>query len=207
MDEQPYRPPISSKDIFTDDFKMNKKRKLQHDLENSPLPFPKHKFRDQFRSCGPSGTKSMDDAANWINAAAAKEATDHGSAEPGESHHDSNSVSEGYDTSHTTMTLDLDEAEELSERMDSPSVSSYLKNNINQNDNLDSFAIQHIEDVEQLDPDDAENEDLLIYSNDVAPHAFVVSSRRLIDGNDARSRTKKPTIDKEFEQYFSMLML
>ncbi|KAG6532937.1 hypothetical protein ZIOFF_006797 [Zingiber officinale] len=196
----------SSMDIFTDDFKVNKKRKLQHDLENSPLPFPKHKFSDQFRSCGPSGTKETNDACNWINAAAAKEPMDYGSEEPGESHHDSNSVGEGYDTSHTTMTLDLDEAEESFERMDSPSVSSYLKNNINQNDNLDSFAIQHIEDVEQLDHD-AENEDLLIYSNDVAPHAFVVSSRRLIDGNDARSKTKKPTIDKEFEQYFSMLML
>lgn len=91
--------------------------------------------------------------------------------------------------------------------------------NIDPND-LDSFDTLNVEDAKQLESvyrgiegwlpereDDAGIEDFFIYSNDVAPHAFIVSSERLLDGQDSRSRTKKPRIDEEFEQYFSMLML
>ncbi|XP_042419945.1 uncharacterized protein LOC122008312 [Zingiber officinale] len=110
------------------------------------------------------------------------------------------------------MTLDLDLAEESSERMNLNSPSTSSLKNIDPND-LDSFAKQ-LESVYRWiegqlpEPEgDAGIEDFFIYSNDVAPHAFIVSSQRLLDGQDSRSRTRKPRIDEEFEQYFSMLML
>ncbi|CAI9762013.1 unnamed protein product [Fraxinus pennsylvanica] len=55
---------------------------------------------------------------------------------------------------------------------------------------------------------DKELEDVL-YSNGVAPSSYVLSSGRwtVNQDTDAQPGTKKLTIDKEFEQYFSMLML
>ncbi|ONK67737.1 uncharacterized protein A4U43_C05F3220 [Asparagus officinalis] len=44
-----------------------------------------------------------------------------------------------------------------------------------------------------------------IYSNDVAP--FLLASGKCSIEQDARLGTSKPTIDQEFEQYFSALML
>ncbi|KAG1371721.1 putative protein FAR-RED-ELONGATED HYPOCOTYL 1-LIKE-like [Cocos nucifera] len=54
---------------------------------------------------------------------------------------------------------------------------------------------------------DAATKDDMLYSNDVAPNAFVLSSGSWSTGHDARLGARKPTIDQEFEQYFSMLML
>uniref|UniRef100_A0A7N0RHP0 Uncharacterized protein n=1 Tax=Kalanchoe fedtschenkoi TaxID=63787 RepID=A0A7N0RHP0_KALFE len=55
---------------------------------------------------------------------------------------------------------------------------------------------------------DKDLEDLL-YSNcsEVNPNMFVLSSGRWVINQDAQSVTRKPTIDQEFEQYFSALML
>ncbi|CAA2989569.1 Hypothetical predicted protein, partial [Olea europaea subsp. europaea] len=55
---------------------------------------------------------------------------------------------------------------------------------------------------------DKELEDML-YLNDVASSSYVLSSGRWTVNQDADTQpgTKKLTIDKEFEQYFSMLML
>ncbi|KAG6482398.1 hypothetical protein ZIOFF_059029 [Zingiber officinale] len=141
-----------------------------------------------------AGTNETNDASNWISVTATEEPRDDGSEDPEESHPDSNSVSEGYDTSHTTMTLDLDLAEESSERMNLNSPSTPSLKNIDPND-LDSFATLNVEDAKQLESvyrgierqlpepeDDAGIEDFFIYSNDVAPHAFIVSSQRLLDG-------------------------
>ncbi|RRT71540.1 hypothetical protein B296_00011859, partial [Ensete ventricosum] len=132
----------------------------------------------------------------------------------GDSYNDSNSISEGYDT---TMTLDLDdEAEKSVGKIGSPSVSS-------NNFNLDSFDTKKVkesgnkgndslEDIQQLESAykgiddlhpgyedyghnivselgknslehlDAEIEDLMLYSNDVAPHALLVSPERWSSG-------------------------
>lgn len=55
---------------------------------------------------------------------------------------------------------------------------------------------------------DKELEDML-HSNGVAPSSYVLSSGRwtVNQDTDTQPGTKKLTIDKEFEQYFSMLML
>lgn len=47
----------------------------------------------------------------------------------------------------------------------------------------------------------------LLYSNGVAPGNYVLSSGRWSVNQDTQQEGKKLTIDKEFEQYFAMLML
>ncbi|CDP10898.1 unnamed protein product [Coffea canephora] len=53
---------------------------------------------------------------------------------------------------------------------------------------------------------DKELEEML-YSNGVNPNNYVLSSGSWTLNQDTQQSTKKLTIDKEFEQYFSMLML
>ncbi|KAK7255782.1 hypothetical protein RIF29_29201 [Crotalaria pallida] len=53
---------------------------------------------------------------------------------------------------------------------------------------------------------DKEFEDFL-FSNGVNPNTYVLSSGRWNVDQEAQSSTRPPTIDQEFEQYFSMLML
>ncbi|WOK93782.1 protein FAR-RED ELONGATED HYPOCOTYL 1 isoform X2 [Canna indica] len=222
MEEQPDHLPVQSKE--TEGIELNKKRKLQYDLENVPLPLSKHKFGDRIRSSDHPTGEETDGIQNWNEQMAAR-GLKYDSEELGESYNDSNSVSEGYGT---TMTLDLDdEAEKSYGKTASPSVSSSnFKNNICEG-NIDPFDIDNVKEssnkeqdmdevqhpeqlegygdyirnsLENLDPG---VEDLMLYSNDAAPHALLLS----LDGQDDRSNVKKPTIDKEFEQYFSMLML
>ncbi|KAL0316339.1 UNVERIFIED_CONTAM: protein FAR-RED ELONGATED HYPOCOTYL 1 [Sesamum radiatum] len=60
------------------------------------------------------------------------------------------------------------------------------------------------EDIEQRTEKELEN---LLYSNGVAPGNYVLSSGRWSVNQDTQHEGKKLTIDKEFEQYFAMLML
>lgn len=53
---------------------------------------------------------------------------------------------------------------------------------------------------------DQELEDLF-YSNGLDPNAYILSSGRWTVNNEDQSSARAPTIDQEFEQYFSMLML
>ncbi|PON38596.1 hypothetical protein PanWU01x14_311780 [Parasponia andersonii] len=53
---------------------------------------------------------------------------------------------------------------------------------------------------------DKELEDIL-YTNGLNPNVYVLSSGRWSVNQEAQSDSRKPTIDQEFEQYFSMLML
>ncbi|URD90180.1 zinc finger, RING-type [Musa troglodytarum] len=216
MDEQPDCLPIHSKEILTSDgVKLNKKRKLQYDLENLVLPLSKHKFGYRFRSTGHTIAEETEDVQNIDREMVAGGLKD-GSEELGDSYNDSNSISEGYDT---TMTLDLDdEAEKSSGKIGWPSDSS-------KNFDLDSFDTKKVkesgnkgndslEDIQQLESAykgiderypgyedsghnivselgknslehlDAEIEGLMLYSNDVAPHALLVSPERWSSGRD-----------------------
>ncbi|KAJ7961398.1 Protein FAR-RED ELONGATED HYPOCOTYL 1 [Quillaja saponaria] len=47
----------------------------------------------------------------------------------------------------------------------------------------------------------------ILCSKGVNPNMYVLSSGRWTVDEEAQSRTRKPTIDQEFEQHFSMLML
>ncbi|XP_027353450.1 protein FAR-RED ELONGATED HYPOCOTYL 1-like [Abrus precatorius] len=53
---------------------------------------------------------------------------------------------------------------------------------------------------------DTEFEDFL-FSNGVNPNMYVLSSGRWEVNQEAQSNSRPPTIDQEFEEYFSMLML
>ncbi|XP_035544871.1 protein FAR-RED-ELONGATED HYPOCOTYL 1-LIKE-like isoform X1 [Juglans regia] len=57
---------------------------------------------------------------------------------------------------------------------------------------------------EQLTDKDIED---VLYSNGINPNKYVLSSGRWTVNQEAPSGTRKPTIDQEFEQYFSKLML
>ncbi|XP_068667617.1 uncharacterized protein [Aristolochia californica] len=50
-------------------------------------------------------------------------------------------------------------------------------------------------------------EEMMIYSNDISPHLYVLSSGALGTHPEAQSVSPQPTIDQEFEQYFATLML
>ncbi|KAF3449171.1 hypothetical protein FNV43_RR09899 [Rhamnella rubrinervis] len=59
-------------------------------------------------------------------------------------------------------------------------------------------------DIEQCT--DKELEDIL-YSNELNPNKYVLSSGRWSVNQEVQSSVRQPTIDQEFEQYFSTLML
>ncbi|MCL7046352.1 hypothetical protein MKW94_026078 [Papaver nudicaule] len=52
-----------------------------------------------------------------------------------------------------------------------------------------------------------EDNDMNVDSNEAESNLFVLSSGRWDINHDSQVDTRKPTIDQEFEQYFSMLML
>ncbi|KAL5973378.1 hypothetical protein ACLOJK_030028 [Asimina triloba] len=55
--------------------------------------------------------------------------------------------------------------------------------------------------------DMASLDETMLYPNGVEPNIYLLSSGRWSVNQDARLGARKPTIDQEFEQYFSMLML
>ncbi|KAL8526899.1 hypothetical protein ACS0TY_015951 [Phlomoides rotata] len=67
-----------------------------------------------------------------------------------------------------------------------------------------SFSEYQFDGVENCPNTDLED---LLYSNGVDSSNYVLSSGRWPVGQESREKTKKLTIDKEFEEYFSMLML
>ncbi|KAG9454641.1 hypothetical protein H6P81_007545 [Aristolochia fimbriata] len=50
-------------------------------------------------------------------------------------------------------------------------------------------------------------EEMMLYSNDIGPHLYLLSSGAVGTNSEAQSAARKPTIDQEFEQYFATLML
>lgn len=234
---------------------MNKKRKLQYELDDLGLPLAKHKFRDRFNTSGHGSltAESPGHADNLLKEIIRREMRE-GLEQLEDSDNDSNSFIEDYDKTEGYVTaMALDMAAEFGNPsgkiflQDRPSESSsssnsnILKSSINTFTNQDSIGANNREpvegDVQQFDPGyesieeqhpefepygdylfsdfgknatenlDEATEDEMLYSNDVAPNAFVLSSGRWSAGQDARLGARKPTIDQEFEQYFSMLML
>ncbi|KAF8402940.1 hypothetical protein HHK36_011033 [Tetracentron sinense] len=59
--------------------------------------------------------------------------------------------------------------------------------------------------IEQCSDEDPE--DMMLYSNGVTSNMYVLSSGRWSVNQENQVSVRKPTIDQEFEQYFSMLML
>ncbi|KAJ8505777.1 hypothetical protein OPV22_006663 [Ensete ventricosum] len=134
------------------------------------------------------------------------------SEEPGEeSYNDSNSKSEGYDTT-TTSDLD-DEAEKISsikqQEVQQLDESRYkvTEEVAHEFESYGDYTISALgkNSLEQLD---TQIEDLVLYANDMAPLALLPSS---ICGAMVKMvhwvQGDQPFIGKESEQYFSMLML
>ncbi|XP_058099313.1 protein FAR-RED-ELONGATED HYPOCOTYL 1-LIKE-like isoform X2 [Magnolia sinica] len=73
--------------------------------------------------------------------------------------------------------------------------------------NYADFICEENENDRNEQPLDAAADEMMIYSNGVAQNLYALSSGRWSINQDARLGARKPTIDQEFEQYFSMLML
>ncbi|KAG6596403.1 Protein FAR-RED ELONGATED HYPOCOTYL 1, partial [Cucurbita argyrosperma subsp. argyrosperma] len=69
---------------------------------------------------------------------------------------------------------------------------------------LDSHEEHVNDDLEQCTEQELED---LFRSNGLNPNTYVLSSGRWTVNHEAQSRDRTPTIDREFEQFFSMLML
>ncbi|EEF30830.1 protein FAR-RED ELONGATED HYPOCOTYL 1 isoform X2 [Ricinus communis] len=61
--------------------------------------------------------------------------------------------------------------------------------------------------IESIEPCTDNVPDDMLSANEANPNMFILSSGRWTVNQDAQPGTIKPTIDQEFEQYFSMLML
>lgn len=142
---------------------LNKKRKLlEYELENSGLPWPRHKIRDRQGIIHPRPLNSEN----------------LGKEDGSES--DSNSFIGGSDN-------------KMASEGDSDT------------DVLSEINPGELENQERAELEDEITDDTMLYSNDTPP--FLLASGKWSLGQDARLGTRKPTIDQEFEQYFSALML
>ncbi|XP_024038558.1 protein FAR-RED-ELONGATED HYPOCOTYL 1-LIKE isoform X2 [Citrus clementina] len=189
---------------------LNKKRKLQ--AEHLGLPIAKLKCSDgSFRSKSLSTLDEVSEVENLqtniIKGGATIDGFEQESA-------NSNIYAEGYDSSITVHGKSRFQAE-IGESLpdDCPSSSSlnwasssfkshsYSSNSAAKTEGgsgLDHFAAEHFTEKEIGETLD---------SKEGNPNVYVLSSGRWSHNQETQSGKRKPTIDQEFEQYFSSLML
>ncbi|KAK2360781.1 protein FAR-RED ELONGATED HYPOCOTYL [Trifolium repens] len=205
----------------------NKKRKLQgFQLD---LVRPKHKCRVESSSSSSSEDESMIDESPVLesannhtvnsrtDAAFLDDSSEHESAK------DSNSFIEDSDTSMSVnddAKLEADCANTYLSvnRLNYSEDETFIDSNYNPSyDDPDTQAMENTEQhlliyseyVKDSSDDqsiDKEFEDFL-YSNGVKPDKYILPSGKLILNQEAESSERPPTIDQEFEEYFSALML
>ncbi|KAK4392255.1 protein FAR-RED ELONGATED HYPOCOTYL 1 [Sesamum angolense] len=198
--------------VITSTAYLNKKRKLQDELQEMPLP--KHVCWDQSlesdslldSSTEPKKVQSNNFARGGeSDTESAKDKTSAGSYERTSSSvswADSSSEVGLYSSNSTSLTkLSCSEPESISitEQLDRADSQYGLGPSLN----YDCSEYRN-EDIEQRTEKELEN---LLHSNGVAPGNYVLSSGRWSVNQDTQHEGKKLTIDKEFEQYFAMLML
>ncbi|KAI3447704.1 hypothetical protein Pfo_004369 [Paulownia fortunei] len=228
---------------------LNKKRKLQDELLEMPLPKhicwgqslecdsspgsstkPKKVENDKFARGGESDPESAKDSnsfhcnADSIMSTDDEAKTDLGYPEICASDEPSTSSASWAGTSSeiglyssecrslTTSSSSEPESLSISEQLDCPHYQYGLHPPLNYEGHLGEFGSHadcscseyRNDGMEQCTDKELEN---LLYSNGVAPSNFVLSSGRWSVNQEAQQEGKKQTIDKEFEQYFSMLML
>ncbi|XP_077232776.1 far-red-elongated hypocotyl1-like protein [Tasmannia lanceolata] len=211
---------------------LTKKRKLQ--AEQGELPLPKHKFRD--RSSDTDDIQFAEKKEENPYGCTIKGKTEReveGGLEQSESMIDSNVLMGESDTSmpiDAESKLGIETGKRKMYYHDQPSTSSgSCSNNFRPNledvtqfepetpcpeDKLLRLGMNYAYDIcsefgvgGQDQCLDVAAKEMLLYSNEAPSNFYVLSSGRWGVNHDARAGTKKPTIDKEFEQYFSSLML
>ncbi|XP_023913885.2 protein FAR-RED ELONGATED HYPOCOTYL 1 isoform X2 [Quercus suber] len=172
----------------------NKKRKLH--AEQLGLPIPKHgcwdhSFASEDVTVFEKIPKAESFCTNIINGKTGGATMVNNELEP-ESGEGSNSFAEDSDSAMSIYDEARLQPEYANTHLsDGPSTSS-----VNCPSNCDYNFLEYGESIEDT-----------LYSNGSNPNTYVLSSRRWNVNQDAQSGTRKPTIDQEFEQYFSMLML
>ncbi|OWM81801.1 hypothetical protein CDL15_Pgr007839 [Punica granatum] len=211
---------------------LNKKRKLQSELLG--LPTPKHTClgRGSAPSCSTfQGYPELGQLQPIVTAKATYEEIGSGL----ESADGSNSFMEGsvsstmsvsakllstpststaiWSSENQTYSSDSNEANEMEIRAAEEDINSQSRGGpINLRQMLEEQLLEFTTHADYNGIDlmeqsgDNRTEDVL-YSSGMNPNSYVLSSGRWIVEQEGQATTRKPTIDKEFEQYFSMLML
>lgn len=223
---------LGSREISASNAELNKKRKLQYEEDNLGLPWPKQKFRDRFSSSMQESVIFNSTENNGTHGKEVSSGIFHNT--PAQSEESDNNSNNSSTVDDNLMMLDVQATKEKliflpnSQTTSSSNISSYtvsgkaneegtadleetLQSEPRENATGDGLGASYIDDLEiaqyDMEYGDAVQEDMMLYSNDVAPNAFLFSSERLRLGQDSQTGLRKPTIDQEFEQYFSMLML
>ncbi|KAH7656977.1 Thioredoxin-like fold-containing protein [Dioscorea alata] len=216
-------------DVTTGILELKKKRKCLYDLE---LPSPKHKFgaRSSHSGQGFSVEQNfkVDEGPNNIIIANESEQNE-------ESAKDGDSII--IDEYGSVMILDDDKiiqqsslkTNQVNQHSPTLSLGSYDNNNfrdtlfsldsrLTQKEKVDEMADFDSSSAKSIDIDDQQQElehfkiegydNVMLYSNGVTTsNESLPFPGMWMVGQDARLNGRKPTIDQEFEQYFSMLML
>ncbi|GMN59548.1 hypothetical protein TIFTF001_028639 [Ficus carica] len=205
-----------------------KKRKLQ--AEQLGLPIPKHKCwdptatldrpvsifygsksADQRLTKGKTKVRVMDDGSDlesMKDSNSYTEDSDSPTSINGEAKPHSSLVSCGADCSeHTSSQLDGSNMEKANcgEEV-GLQVLLNLEEQLLEFENHEDYIASEYGDDSLEQCTNKELEDIL-YANSLNPNVYVLSSGRWTVNQEAQSESRKPTIDQEFEQYFSMLML
>lgn len=208
---------------------MKKKRKFQYEI--SGLPLPKHVC--SVRSDFPSEQHPEKELNKWMDTSKDGIVETENQLDPRDSEKDSNIFSED-DNSVMSVSSDWPSTSSVNWGGSSSSTSFYSGNcrletkssesggqqylceqkfaNHNYEDQLLEYAKYVDCDSSEYGYDgievckDNEFEDL-VHSDGVSEKNFILSSGRWTVNQEAEQDTRKLTIDKEFEQYFSMLML
>ncbi|KAF6137830.1 hypothetical protein GIB67_040538 [Kingdonia uniflora] len=213
---------------------LNRKRKSQSEQLNSPLR--KHNFREHGSSSELQSSIAKDQNLNTLLVSTLKHKVEEECTDEGlESGKDSNSCVGESDTAmspnpESKCPPEYPTAAYIYERTStsSGSCSSSSFNNVmysldrsisstktDQTIEKELFGSEKYTDdicteYENLDTEEYSDpgcEDMMLYSNSVTPNMYVMSSGRRTVNQDTQLSARKPTIDQEFEQYFSKLML
>ncbi|XP_072979434.1 uncharacterized protein [Typha angustifolia] len=165
---------------------LSKKRKLSHLI----MPVPKHKFRDRSSSyrdqlLTPESLESDENSPNEVNDTETTTAPEEES-DIDRMDEESNKQISGDDLQFDPQCKDMNALYPGIEAYDDHTIAEFAKLG--------------------LMISDAVSEDAMHCSNDISSNMPKISSAQAV-GHDARLGASKTTIDQEFEQYFSMLML
>ncbi|GFP91523.1 hypothetical protein PHJA_001296300 [Phtheirospermum japonicum] len=198
----------SSPDEANSSTPLNKKRKLQNEPQESPLP--KHVCCDQ----APKSNSSSDcESAKDSNSLQC----DTDSAMSTDIEYETKTDDEYFnihgacsDEPYNKIGVDSSESESLAAssstcfgRLDC-SLYQYEPQNPTLEEYDCSCSEYRNDGLENCSDSEIEN---LLFSNGITTSNYVLSSGRWSINQDIQQESRKPTIDKEFEQYFSMLML
>ncbi|KAI3989881.1 hypothetical protein MKX01_040851 [Papaver californicum] len=228
---------LVNKPIYASIVDLNKKRKLEDDQVDLPSPKHKcgDPASEQDRGVSEDGTKQLEspNGRNYFNSATAMSSYPDSKSEPNflevytynkpakfenvfpKTHiYDQPSTSYGscgsnsFKSTDETGTSIREDSSTINKEFGGEILKDGLRFEENELPGFEKYTDcinSEYETVEECP--NMEDNDMNLDSNEAESNLFVLSSGRWDIDPDSRVDTRKPTIDQEFEQYFSMLML